>query len=174
MMNPKINIFIQTNLKGPAKREGRFIFVLQLVCNNGKTAELTCGGMLSNVGENELFLVALIEALSHIRKSSDITFYVENKYFINTYLNGWLNDWKKLGWRKENGAALANVMLWQRVDELLLGHVVSFDQTGENEFCRWLKSELLVPSSVFVQKYYGESVRSRLKSVEDLINKREG
>lgn len=171
---PIIKVFIQSNLKGPAKREGRFVFVLQFVSSNGMTAELNGGGMLFNVGENELFLGALIEALSHIQKSSNIIFYVENEYFKNTYLNGWLKEWKKLGWRRSNGAALANAMLWRRVDELLLRHVVSFDQTGENEFCRWLNSELLLASTCFVQKYFGDTVRQRLKSVEDLIKKEGG
>lgn len=166
-----IKIFIETNLKGPAKREGRFVYVLQYCSESGKTAEFNSGGLLNNVGENELFLAAVVDALSHITKSSSVIFYVENKYFINTYLNGWLKDWKQLGWCKADGTAPANAMLWQAVDKYLQCHSVSFNESRENEFGNWLKSELLLNSTVFVSKYFRTSIRQRLKGVEDLINK---
>ena len=51
---------------------------------------------------------------------------LKEKYLTDAINKGWLAGWKKNGWRKADKSAVLNVELWQRIDELLSIHEVSF------------------------------------------------
>lgn len=75
------------------------------------------------VTNNKMELTALIEALKKLeelnKQRDDILVISDSKYLINAITLGWMQGWKKRGWKKSDGQEPANKDLWIRLDKLL-------------------------------------------------------
>ncbi len=87
---------------------------------------------------NRMELTAVIKALSALNKKTTITIVSDSKYVING-ITKWLNGWKKNDWKNASNKPVKNVDLWQKLDELIRTHSVTFewvkghDNNEENE-----------------------------------------
>lgn len=70
-MLPLIHLYVDTD-KGPRKRDGKYLYVLQFISSSGLKAEKIYGDILPDHNENMLVLEAIISALECINKESDI------------------------------------------------------------------------------------------------------
>ena len=89
-----------------------------------KEKELSGGEPMTT--NNRMELMAAIEGLAALRVPCEVTLTSDSKYLVDAINKGWLESWKKNGWRKADKSAVLNVELWQRIDELLSVHSVSF------------------------------------------------
>ena len=83
------------------------------------------GGELETTN-NRMELMAAIAAMEALREPCEITLTSDSKYLTDAINKGWLTSWKKNGWRKSDRSAVLNVELWQRIDELISIHSVTF------------------------------------------------
>ena len=90
----------------------------------GKHEKVMSGGEAETTN-NRMELTAAIEGLAALREPCEVTLYSDSKYLVDAYLLGWVENWRKRGWRKGDGA-LKNPELWQRLYELTEYHDVSF------------------------------------------------
>ena len=74
---------------------------------------------------NRMELMAVIEALSALKKVCDVTLYTDSQYIEKAINEHWLRGWKAKGWKRKGGE-LKNVELWQELDRLLSVHNVTF------------------------------------------------
>ena len=79
-----------------------------------------------NTTNNRMELMAAISALEALREPCEITLTSDSKYLTDAINKGWLTSWKSKGWKKADRSAVLNVELWQRIDELLAIHSVTF------------------------------------------------
>ena len=75
---------------------------------------------------NRMELMAAIEGLAALRVPCEVTLTSDSKYLVDAINKGWLESWKKNGWRKADKSAVLNVELWKKIDMLLSVHDVSF------------------------------------------------
>ena len=75
---------------------------------------------------NRMELMAAIEALSILKEPCEVTLTSDSKYLVDAIEKGWLESWKKNGWRKSDRSDVLNVDLWQRLIVQLERHKVSF------------------------------------------------
>ena len=75
---------------------------------------------------NRMELMAAIEALSILKEPCEVTLTSDSKYLVDAIEKGWLDSWKKNGWRKSDRSEVLNVDLWQRLIVQLEKHTVSF------------------------------------------------
>ncbi len=75
---------------------------------------------------NRMELTAVIEALSLLKEPCHVTLTSDSKYVIDAIEKGWLESWRKKGWKKADGKAVLNVDLWEKIVELLSVHTVDF------------------------------------------------
>ena len=75
---------------------------------------------------NRMELLAAIKAMEALKEPCEITLTSDSKYLTDAINKGWLESWKAKGWRKADRSAVLNVELWQRIDELLKVHNVTF------------------------------------------------
>ena len=112
----------------------------------GKEKEIS-GGEPSTTN-NRMELMAAIAGLEALKEPCEIVLTSDSKYLTDAINKGWLASWKRNGWRKADKSAVLNVELWQRIDELLSVHSVSFvwvhGHTGHpyNERCDALATAL--------------------------------
>ncbi len=92
-----------------------------------KDMEKELSGGEAQTTNNRMELMAVIEALSALKRPCNISLYTDSKYVMSG-VTEWLANWKQNGWRTANKKqAVKNIDLWQRLDVL----------TGQHEI-RWI------------------------------------
>ncbi|MBE6535088.1 MAG: ribonuclease HI [Ruminococcaceae bacterium] len=75
---------------------------------------------------NRMELLGAIRAMEALKEPCEITLTSDSKYLTDAINQGWLESWKKRGWKKADKSPVLNVELWQRIDELISVHKVTF------------------------------------------------
>lgn len=94
-----------------------------IVVTGGHEVELSGGEPATT--NNKMELSAVIAALGYFQDPTDITLTTDSKYIVDAIQKGWLNNWKKNGWRKADKGSVANVELWEKLLVLLEKHHVT-------------------------------------------------
>ncbi len=74
---------------------------------------------------NRMELMAVIQALEALKRQSHVILTVDSRY-VQDGVERWLPRWKRNGWKTKQGGAVKNQDLWQRLDQALAGHQVSW------------------------------------------------
>ncbi len=70
-------------------------------------------------------LLATIEGLSALKEACEVTLFSDSKYLVDAFIEGWVENWKKSGWRRGK-EELKNPDLWARLYDLTRVHKVNF------------------------------------------------
>lgn len=89
--------------------------------NQGEISEGTNGEF--GATNNRMEIMALIESIRRLNElginDKKVIFVLDSQYVLNAITKGWLNGWKRRGYKKADGSVPVNVELWKEVDELL-------------------------------------------------------
>lgn len=85
----------------------------------GPTEKELFGGELGTTN-NRMELLAVIEALTALKRPCAVTLNVDSQYVLKG-MTEWLPGWKAKGWRTASKQPVKNVDLWQRLDALVNG-----------------------------------------------------
>lgn len=91
---------------------------------NGIEREL-CGGE-SYTTNNRMELMAVIKGLEALKYPCSVEIYSDSAYTVNAFLNGWIDAWKKNGWKKSDNKDVLNADLWKSLLNLTTIHDVEF------------------------------------------------
>ncbi len=89
-----------------------------------KAHEKVLTGCENPTTNNRMELTAAIRALQSLTRPCAVTLYTDSEY-LKRGITEWLPNWRKRGWRRKGGA-LANLELWQALDETLQPHQVEW------------------------------------------------
>ena len=89
-----------------------------------KAYEKVLTGCENPTTNNRMELTAAIQALQSLTRPCAVTLYTDSEY-LKRGITEWLPNWRKRGWRRKGGA-LANLELWQALDETLQPHQVEW------------------------------------------------
>jgi ribonuclease HI len=81
---------------------------------------------------NQMELTAVIEGLAALQRPSLVELYTDSVY-VGKGLSEWLAKWKQNGWMRKEGkrfVPVKNVELWQRLDQLLRTHQVTYHRVA--------------------------------------------
>lgn len=78
---------------------------------------------------NRMELTAVIEALSSLKRTCDVTVHTDSEY-VRKGITEWIHGWERRGWKTADGKPVKNVELWRRLDALRKLHHVQW---------RWVK-----------------------------------
>ena len=90
----------------------------------GREKELSGGE--AETTNNRMELMAAIAAMEALKEPCEIVLTSDSKYLTDAINKGWLESWKKRGWKKADKSPVLNIELWQRIDELINIHKVTF------------------------------------------------
>ena len=82
---------------------------------NGKKTEIK--GSKKDTTNNQMELLAPIEALKKIPKGSKVEIFTDSKY-VKSGITEWIKNWKKNGWKTSNKQNVKNKELWIELDLL--------------------------------------------------------
>ena len=80
---------------------------------------------------NRMELMAVIEALTALRRPCHVLLYLDSEY-VRKGITEWVAGWKARGWRTATKQPVKNVDLWQQLDALVAG-------AGHRIEWRWVK-----------------------------------
>lgn len=75
---------------------------------------------------NIMELTAVIEGLKLLKHPCKVSLYSDSAYVVNGFLQGWIYNWIKKGWKTADGSPVKNKELWQELYELTKVHEVEF------------------------------------------------
>ena len=74
-------------------------------------------GSKKNTTNNQMELLAPIEALKKIPKGSNVQIFTDSKY-VKSGITEWIHNWKKNGWKTADKQPVKNKELWEELDLL--------------------------------------------------------
>ena len=86
-----------------------------IILDEGKKTEIK--GNKKNTTNNQMELLAPIEALKKIPKGSKVQIFTDSKY-VKSGITEWIHNWKKNGWKTTNKKEVSNKELWTELDQL--------------------------------------------------------
>ena len=86
-----------------------------IIISEGKKTEIK--GSKKNTTNNQMELLAPIEALKKIPKGSKVQIFTDSKY-VKSGITEWIYNWKKNGWKTANKKEVKNKKLWIELDLL--------------------------------------------------------
>jgi len=104
-------------------------------------------GGFRNTTNNRMEMMGAIIGLEAIPKGERVVLTTDSRYIVDAIEKKWLAGWKRKGWRKADGGAVANVDLWQMMEAAMGGKFVQFEWVrghnghSENERCDVLAVE---------------------------------
>jgi ribonuclease HI len=101
-----------------------------VLLQSGEVRKELFGGEL-NTTNNRMEIMAVIEALSALKRPCHVTLYLDSEY-VRKGITEWIAGWKARGWRTAAKAPVKNVDLWQRLDALVAG-------SGHRIDWRWVR-----------------------------------
>jgi ribonuclease HI len=92
-----------------------------IVATEEKVEEL--GGGEKRTTNNRMELMAVIEALKHVRtiKPESVTIYSDSAYVINGATK-WVHGWKRNGWKTKEKKDVLNKDLWEQLAQVIAAH----------------------------------------------------
>jgi len=95
-----------------------------VLLQSGAHEKELCGGQAETTN-NQMELMAAIQALNALKKSCEVVLYTDSTY-VKDGITKWIYNWKKNGWRTANKKPVKNAELWQELDEALSRHDVTW------------------------------------------------
>ncbi len=74
---------------------------------------------------NRMELRAAIEALNTLKRGCSVELSTDSQY-VKGGITGWINNWRKNGWKTANKKPVKNADLWQALDEATKRHDISW------------------------------------------------
>ena len=86
-----------------------------IIIDDGKKTQIK--GSKKNTTNNQMELLAPIEALKKIPKGSEVQIFTDSKY-VKSGITEWIHNWKKNGWKTADKQPVENKELWEELDLL--------------------------------------------------------
>ena len=88
--------------------------------------EKRISGAEESTTNNRMEISAVIEGLNCLKEPCEVDVYSDSAYTVNAFVNGWIYDWERLGWKKADKKPLLNADLWQILYSLSKTHSLNF------------------------------------------------
>nr|WP_301419027.1 ribonuclease HI [Microbulbifer sp. MI-G] len=72
---------------------------------------------------NRMELLAAIKALEALKQPCEVDLHTDSQY-LRQGITGWINNWKKNGWKTANKKPVKNADLWRQLDQNVSRHQV--------------------------------------------------
>lgn len=141
MDSPKVNLYIETTIQGPAKHGGRYMWLLETIKADGHPATRQDISCWQDIKEVDLVLQAMIAALARMRVESIIEVYTPCQYIWSAIENGWLEAWQKNDWNTAKGTPIRHKEAWQQVSEHMEKHLVLVNRENHS-YRKWMQEQL--------------------------------
>ena len=136
-----VDIYIDTSIKGPKRRDGWYTYIIAMDTAAG-TADTGDTIKVEDTTENQTTLFALEAALKRIKKSCHLVLHLENNYVAAALKNRWYEQWWHDGWLTAKNKPVCDVAIWQNIQCLLNAHDFEVQLKQPHTYREWMKEKL--------------------------------
>lgn len=90
-----------------------------------QTREKKLSGSEAYTTNNRMEMMAAIEGLKVLKMSCKVRLTTDSSY-LKDGISGWIEAWKKNGWKTKEKTLVKNIDLWQQLDALMTKHQVEW------------------------------------------------
>lgn len=103
-----------------------------VITSNGRQVDQISGGF-SFTTNARMDIIGITEGLKAIKEPSNVVVYLSNGYVIDTLTKGWLENWKRKGFKKKK-----HVDLWKELDKVLQEniHTILYKHSKDVKFSK--------------------------------------
>ena len=83
-------------------------------------------GGFRHTTNNRMEMLGVIEGLNALKETCKVQLCSDSKYICDAINKGWVEKWKRTGWKRTASDEVKNADLWQRLDKILINHKVKF------------------------------------------------
>ena len=144
-----VNIYVETTIKAPARKEGRAMWLIEFVREKNPSDPIIRKGFVefAETTEDQITLTALINAIAKLTKECEICIFTKAKGVLSTLELRRFEGWKKSKWQNSSQNMVKNAELWDVLSELLQRHTWktsiekhSFESLMETELRTWQRA----------------------------------
>lgn len=108
----------------PNPGTGGWGVVIRSTIHEGKERELL--GAEPETTNNRMEMMAAVRGLQALTRGCHVRVVTDSTYVRNGFTRGWLDNWKRNGWKTSAGQAVKNEDLWRELDTLAQFHTVEW------------------------------------------------
>lgn len=137
-----VDIYIDTSLKGPRRKDGSCLYILSFTTAKGLTADLGQWIRVEDTTENQLTLLGLEAALSHLREPCRLILHLECTYLASALESRWYEKWREAGWMNAKNVPVRDAEIWCTIEYLLNAHEFQVCLKQPHTYREWMHREL--------------------------------
>lgn len=99
---------------------------------------------------NRMELTAALRALEALKRPCRVVIYTDSTY-VQKGMNGWLDNWKRNGWKTASKKTVRNADLWRSLDEVSARHSIQW---------RWVRGHTGNPGNERADALAREAIES--------------
>lgn len=85
-------------------------------------------GFNESTTNNQMELTAVISALSLLKEPCKVQLYSDSAYVVNAFLQDWITNWQKNGFRNAKKKEIENIELWKTLINLNYYHQITWNK----------------------------------------------
>lgn len=89
-----------------------------------KGVEKEISGYSSETTNNQMEMVAALQALCALKQSCRVNIYTDSAYLCNAFNRGWIHTWEMNGWKTSKRTPVENQDLWRMLINKTKDHAV--------------------------------------------------
>lgn len=137
-----VDIYIDTSIKGPKRRDGTVMYILAYRAANGKTADTGDRINREDTTENQLTILGLEAALKRLNTPCRLVLHLECPYVAAVLENRWYEQWRYNGWMTAKNEPVRDTGTWQSIEYLLNAHEFEVRLKGSHTYRQWMQRTL--------------------------------
>lgn len=102
---------------------------------NGHVREISGGDPQTT--NNRMELMSVIEGLKALTKQVDVVVHVDSAYVEGAFGQGWIDRWRRNGWRTADRKPVKNQDLWEQLAEQVERHRVTWKRVRGHAGVEW-------------------------------------
>lgn len=136
-----VDLYICSSIKGPGRRDGRYIFVLETLTGKGPA---TLTGKPKDVTEVTAYqseLIAINEGLKRLTKPCSLRIHASNVTLRAALQNEWYKNWAANDYKNSKGEEISCAEEWKDFVENLGGNKITDVVSDRHSYSAWMESE---------------------------------
>ena len=85
-------------------------------------------GFNETTTNNQMELTAVISALSLLKEPCKVQLYSDSAYVVNAFLQDWITNWQKNGFKNAKKKEIENIDLWKTLINLSYYHQITWNK----------------------------------------------
>jgi len=94
-------------------------------------------GAQSQTTNQRMELTAVKEGLCCLKEPCNVEIFSDSAYVVNAFLQHWLDNWQKNGWKNAQKKPVENQDLWKEIFELSIKHQINWNKVKGHAGNEW-------------------------------------